>query len=178
MKKHNRPYVAKAISRSKFRLSPAFVLAFATFAAALLALALLASTANAAPPSAVGTFVLYQQGDPTAQTDVTNQQGTGEEDEPLNGGSTENDANSGTTSNSNSNEQNPPQNDQQGGSTDGGNAAGNTGGRDGTGNPFSWWLIVIPIVLIAIAIPFLRRRPANDPNVASPAPDLERRDQR
>jgi hypothetical protein len=127
--------------------------------------------------------MFFQQADPTralptAQTDVTNQQGGTGQDQPLNGGSTENDSNSGSTGNSNANEQNPPQDALQGGSTNGGNPAGNTGGAAGTGNPFSWWLIIIPIVLIAIAVPFLRRRPANEPNVAHPAPDLERRDQR
>ncbi|HEX8230536.1 MAG TPA: hypothetical protein VF826_14655 [Chloroflexia bacterium] len=176
MKNQSKPHGATTVRRNDVRFLSAFALSGAIFALAILALTALPGRAQAAPSSPGGKTILFQQGDPTAQTDVTNQQGGSEEDQPLNGGSTDNNSNSGTTNNSTNNQQNPPGDDQQG-STSGGNAAGNTGGQDGTGMGFSWWLIVIPVILIAIALPFLRRRPANEPATANPAPDLERRDQ-
>ncbi len=182
MKNHTRRYRATALSRGNALVSPAFVLAWAVFAAALLALILLASTAKAATPSTGARSVLLQQADPTqalptAQTDVTNQQGASEEDQPLEGGSTDNNSNSGTTNNSTNSQQNPPDNEQQG-STQGGNAAGNTGGADSPQGGFPWWIPVILVLLIAVSVPFLRRRPMNEPATTNPAPDLERRDQR
>ena len=168
-------------TRSGSKSLATFLAAGAMLLLALLSLAALPATSTAAQPSSGHQPGPLLQADPTqalptAQTDVTNQQGGSEEDQPLNGGSTDNNSNSGTTNNSTNNQQNPPGDDQQG-STSGGNAAGNTGGQDGTGMGFSWWLIVIPVILIAIALPFLRRRPANEPATANPAPDLERRDQ-
>ncbi|MDQ5823680.1 MAG: hypothetical protein M3441_05630 [Chloroflexota bacterium] len=176
MKNHDKPHGATTVRRKDVRFLSALGLAGAIFALALLALVALPGMAQAAPASAGGKTILLQQGDPTAQTDVTNQQGGSEEDQPLNGGSTDNNSNSGTTNNSTNSQQNPPGDDQQG-STQGGNVAGNTGGQDGTGMGFSWWLIAIPAILIAIAVPFLRRRPVNEPATANPAPDLERRDE-
>ena len=137
---------------------------------ALLSLAALPATSTAAQPSSGHQPGPLLQADPTqalptAQTDVTNQQGGGEEDDPLQGGSTENDSNSGTNSNSNNNEQNPPSNNLQG---------GNTGGSDSPGGGFPWWIPVLAVLLVAIAIPFLRRRPINEPATTNPDPDLER----
>ncbi len=164
------------------RLSASFIVAGAMLVLALPSIAALPATAQAAQPSAGGRVSLFQPADPTralptAQTDVTNQQGASEEDQPSQGGSTDNNSNSGTTSNSNNNAQNPPTDNQQGGSTDGGNALGNTGGADSPSGGFPWWIPVIVVLLIAIAVPFLRRRPINEPATANPAPDLERRDQ-
>jgi hypothetical protein len=138
---------------------------------ALLSIAALPATSQAAQPSSGSGLFLQAdptQSLPTAQTDVTNQQGGSEEDNSLQGGSTENSSNSGTNSNSNANEQNPPSNNLQ---------SGNTGGSDSPSGGFPWWIPIIAVLLIAISIPFLRRRPFNEPATTNPAPDLERRDQ-
>lgn len=173
MKTHPRPHGATTNHRNNSRLTSAFALAATILALALLSLAALPATTQAAQPS---TVVLQTAG-PTTETDVTNQQGETQEDQPLNGGSTDNNSNSGINSNSNSNPQNPPANNQQG-STQGGNVAGNTGGADTAGGGFPWWIPIILVLLIAVSVPFLRRRPANEPATPDPAPDLERRDQR
>lgn len=178
MKIHPKPHGATSNHRGSFRLASAFILAATILAFALFSLAAFPGMTQAARPSAL----LLQPADPTqalptSESDVTNQQGQTQEDQPLNGGSTDNNSNSGVTNNSNNNTQNPPADDPQG-STQGGNVAGNTGGADSPGGGFPWWIPVILVLLIAVSLPFLRRRPINEPATTNPAPDLERRDQR
>ena len=171
MTTRNNPRPITTRSHSKRRLSATIVATGAMLLLALLSIAALPATSQAAQPSS-DTGPLLQadptQSLPTAQTDVTNQQGGSEEDNPLQGGSTENDSNSGTNSNSNANEQNRPADNPP---------AANTGGSDSPSGGFPWWIPIIAVLLIAIAIPFLRRRPFNEPATTSPASDLERRDQ-
>ncbi|HET6312247.1 MAG TPA: hypothetical protein VFH60_00305 [Chloroflexia bacterium] len=180
MTTRNNPRSVTTRSISKRQLSATLVAAGAMLLLALLSIAALPATSQAAQPSSGPRPILQAeptQALPTAQTDVTNQQGGSEEDNSLQGGSTENDSNSAPNSNSNANEQNRPTDNLQGGSTEGGNPLGNTGGSDSPGGGFPWWIPIILVLLIAISIPFLRRRPFNEPATNNPAPDLERRDQ-
>lgn len=161
------------------RLAATFALVAAMLATALLAFTALPSTSQAAQPSG-GLTTLFQadptQSLPTAQTDVTNQEGGSEGEQPLQGGSTDNNPRDPNNTNVNSGGDNVTS--EQSGSTQGGNAAGNTGGAGGTGGGFPWWLLVAGVAVILVAVPFVRRRPINEPASSKPAADQERRDER
>lgn len=133
----------------------------AAFAMAVIGVALLAAvsapaTSGAAAPASGSSNTVVLQAQPTAETRQTNNQGGSQGQNPVNGGSTQNQ--NGANDNSISSGENTNQSGQTG-STSGGNPVGNTGGAGGTGI-INWWTIILAAITLAVIVAvWMRVRP-------------------